>query len=239
MDRSAGSDIGRGGARSRGFLLERLNEQARGAGADLPIHLNTPYVNTIRPEDGSAVSGRPRHGAPHQEPDPLERHGHGGATRTSTTPASAATSPPTRRSPRCSKSASTISFTPAMATSPAISSISRATPRPASTRAPSSKAASPKQHLRNFRHELRDTPGLSSYPHPWLMPDFWQLPHRLHGPRPHQFHLPGALHALPRKPRPHPGHPAQDLGVPGRWRDGRARIDGLAHRWAPAKSSTT
>jgi len=33
------------------FLLERLNEQARGAGADLPIHLNTPYVNTIRPED--------------------------------------------------------------------------------------------------------------------------------------------------------------------------------------------
>jgi pyruvate dehydrogenase E1 component len=31
-------------------------------------------------------------------------------------------------------------------------------------------------HLRNFRHELRDTPGLSSYPHPWLMPDFWQFP---------------------------------------------------------------
>jgi pyruvate dehydrogenase E1 component len=32
------------------------------------------------------------------------------------------------------------------------------------------------QHLINFRHELRDTPGLSSYPHPWLMPDFWQFP---------------------------------------------------------------
>ncbi len=32
------------------------------------------------------------------------------------------------------------------------------------------------QHLSNFRHELRDTPGLSSYPHPWLMPDFWQFP---------------------------------------------------------------
>jgi pyruvate dehydrogenase E1 component len=31
-------------------------------------------------------------------------------------------------------------------------------------------------HLKNFRHELRDTPGLSSYPHPWLMPDFWQFP---------------------------------------------------------------
>ena len=32
------------------------------------------------------------------------------------------------------------------------------------------------QHLLNFRHELRDHPGLSSYPHPWLMPDFWQFP---------------------------------------------------------------
>jgi pyruvate dehydrogenase E1 component len=32
------------------------------------------------------------------------------------------------------------------------------------------------QHLLNFRHELRDTPGVSSYPHPWLMPDFWQFP---------------------------------------------------------------
>ena len=32
------------------------------------------------------------------------------------------------------------------------------------------------QHLQNFRHELREHPGLSSYPHPWLMPDFWQFP---------------------------------------------------------------
>jgi pyruvate dehydrogenase E1 component len=32
------------------------------------------------------------------------------------------------------------------------------------------------EDLLNFRHELRDTPGLSSYPHPWLMPHFWQFP---------------------------------------------------------------
>ena len=30
--------------------------------------------------------------------------------------------------------------------------------------------------LKNFRHELRGEPGLSSYPHPWLMKDFWQFP---------------------------------------------------------------
>jgi pyruvate dehydrogenase E1 component len=32
------------------------------------------------------------------------------------------------------------------------------------------------QHLFNFRHDLRETPGLSSYPHPWLMPEFWRFP---------------------------------------------------------------
>ncbi len=32
------------------------------------------------------------------------------------------------------------------------------------------------EHLINFRHELRDKPGLPSYPHPWLMPNFWQFP---------------------------------------------------------------
>ncbi|MBK8127558.1 MAG: pyruvate dehydrogenase (acetyl-transferring), homodimeric type [bacterium] len=32
------------------------------------------------------------------------------------------------------------------------------------------------EQLRNFRHELRPEGGLSSYPHPWLMPNFWQFP---------------------------------------------------------------
>ena len=32
------------------------------------------------------------------------------------------------------------------------------------------------QQLENFRRELRPGGGLSSYPHPWLMPEFWQFP---------------------------------------------------------------
>ncbi len=32
------------------------------------------------------------------------------------------------------------------------------------------------QHLKNFRRELEPGGGLSSYPHPWLMPNFWQFP---------------------------------------------------------------
>ncbi|MGA2544584.1 MAG: pyruvate dehydrogenase (acetyl-transferring), homodimeric type [Verrucomicrobiota bacterium] len=32
------------------------------------------------------------------------------------------------------------------------------------------------RHLHNFRRELAEGGGLSSYPHPYLMPDFWQFP---------------------------------------------------------------
>ncbi|MFY9584067.1 MAG: pyruvate dehydrogenase (acetyl-transferring), homodimeric type [Candidatus Acidiferrales bacterium] len=32
------------------------------------------------------------------------------------------------------------------------------------------------EQMENFRRELRPGGGLSSYPHPWLMPDFWEFP---------------------------------------------------------------
>ncbi|MDA0659405.1 MAG: pyruvate dehydrogenase (acetyl-transferring), homodimeric type [Planctomycetota bacterium] len=32
------------------------------------------------------------------------------------------------------------------------------------------------ENLVNFRRELQPVRGLSSYPHPWLMPDFWEFP---------------------------------------------------------------
>ena len=59
------------------------------------------------------------------------------------------------------------------------------------------------EDLAHFRQEItaraRGLRGLSSYPHPWLMPDFWQF-HRLDGNRPDQRHLSGPLHALPGTP---------------------------------------
>lgn len=33
-----------------------------------------------------------------------------------------------------------------------------------------------KKQMENFRRELQPGGGLSSYPHPWLMPEFWQFP---------------------------------------------------------------
>lgn len=32
------------------------------------------------------------------------------------------------------------------------------------------------EHMYNFRRELQQGGGLSSYPHPWLMPHFWEFP---------------------------------------------------------------
>ncbi|CAI8029456.1 Pyruvate dehydrogenase E1 component [Geodia barretti] len=32
------------------------------------------------------------------------------------------------------------------------------------------------EQLENFRNELKPGGGLASYPHPWLMPDFWEFP---------------------------------------------------------------
>ena len=51
------------------------------------------------------------------------------------------------------------------------------------------------EQLANYRQEVGGN-GLCSYPHPWLMPDFWQFPTGLDGHRADQRHLPGAFHAL-------------------------------------------
>ncbi len=43
-------------------------------------------------------------------------------------------------------------------------------------RAHFSKDESAEHQLENFRRELAEGGGLSSYPHPWLMKDFWEFP---------------------------------------------------------------
>ncbi len=56
-------------------------------------------------------------------------------------------------------------------------SFSGARPRRGSTHGRFSPAASPKgPSQETFARELQPLPGLSSYPHPWLMPNFWEFP---------------------------------------------------------------
>ena len=70
--------------------------------------------------------------------------------------------------------------------------------------------------------------GLSSYPHPWLMPDFWQFSHRIDGIGSDDGHFPGALRALPRASRHRSPIRPQGLGVPGRRQAGTR----FPNRWA-------
>jgi pyruvate dehydrogenase E1 component len=55
-------------------------------------------------------------------------------------------------------------------------------------------------HLQRFRREVERGKGLSSYPHPWLMPDYWQFPTVSMGLGP-IGDLSGALHELPAQSR--------------------------------------
>ncbi len=90
--------------------------------------------------------------------------------------------------------------------------------------------------LQNFRRELSEGGGLSSYPHPYLMPDFWQFPTVSMGLGPADRDLPRALQPLPRRPRPARALRRQGLGPARRRRDGRARV---ARRHHPRRARAT
>ena len=157
------------------FLMFKLLKRARQLQIGLPGLIQTRYINTITPEQEPCVPGRRADGAAHPPPHPLERRGDG-----------AAREPPLpghRRAPldlrlgghpvrgRASTTSSAARTTPAAATR----SSSRATRRPASTRARSSRGACRESQLDHFRREIGGK-GLTSYPHPRLMPDFWEFP---------------------------------------------------------------
>ncbi len=88
----------------------------------------------------------------------------------------------------------------------------RATARPACMRAPTSKAACPKRSSSSFRQEVGGG-GLSSYPHPWLMPDFWQFPTVSMGLGPMMAIYQARFHALHGEPRPGAAHPTARSGA--------------------------
>ena len=157
-------------------ILERLRAHATVNGIDLPFTANTPYANTIphRLEPPSRAIRK----------SSAESRAWSAGTRWpwscapiawSTT--SAATFPPYASAATLYEVGFNHFFRGAHATiSKATPSTSRATPRPACTRAHFWKAGCPRKKLENFRRELKPGGGLSSYPHPWLMPDFWEYP---------------------------------------------------------------
>ena len=121
----------------------------------------------------------------------------------------------------------------------ATSSTSRATPRPASTRAPSSKAGFDETQLENFRRELKRRRRAVVVSASVADARLLGVPDGVDGPRPDHGDLPGALQALPRRSRPEADVEREGLGVPRRRRDRRARSRSARSRCRRARSSTT
>ncbi len=70
-------------------------------------------------------------------------------------------------------------------------------------------------------------PGLSSYPHPWLMPDFWQFPTVSMGLGPISAIYQARFMRYLENRGIIPETAAQGVGVPGRRRNATSR-----NRWA-------
>ena len=169
------SVLERGGADRAHFLLEKLIDKARRSGAYLPFTANTAYVNTIplstqRPIPGDqAIEHRIRSVirwnaaamVVHANRKSSELGGHIASF------ASAATLYDVGfshffRAPDDENQGDLVFFQGHSA--PGVYARAFLEGRLSEIQ------------LRAFRQEALDKNGLSSYPHPWLMPDFWQFP---------------------------------------------------------------
>jgi len=157
------------------YLLEKLTEHARQGGVDLPVHLNTPYINTIRPE---AEVPYPGDRAMERRIKSLVRWN-----------AMAMVVRQNKYDPGIGGHISTYAslatllevgfnhfFHASYGDQPGDLVYFQGHASPGVYSRAFLEGRLTEDHLKNFRHELRDTPGLSSYPHPWLMPDFWKFP---------------------------------------------------------------
>ncbi len=167
--------IQQGGAERVRQILQQLQIRAQAAGVQLPFTANTPYINTIPPEQQPVYPGSREierriksiirwNAMAMVVRANREETGIGGHISTY---ASAATLYEVGfnhffRAPTEEQEGDIVYFQ------------GHATPG-IYARAYLEGRLTPEQ-LRNFRRELREGGGLSSYPHPWLMPDFWQFP---------------------------------------------------------------
>jgi pyruvate dehydrogenase E1 component len=157
------------------FLLDTLTAIASQAGVNAASGVTTPYVNTIRPEDQAAFPGnrdlerkiksavRWNAMAMVQRANSLGR-GTGGHIATF---ASAAT---------LYEIGQNHFFHGPTATHPGDVVFYQGHASPGMYARAFLEGRLTESHLDHFRLELAEGGGLSSYPHPWLMPDFWQYP---------------------------------------------------------------
>ena len=156
-------------------LLRALTRRARQAGVDLPIQLNTPYVNTIRVEE--------------EEPYPGDRLIERRIKSLVRWNAMAMVHRQNKKDPGIGGHISTYSslatlievgfnhfFRARYGDEPGDFLYLQGHASPGIYARAFLAGMFTEEQINNFRHELRDKPGLSSYPHPWLMPYFWRFP---------------------------------------------------------------
>jgi pyruvate dehydrogenase E1 component len=165
---------GAGPERGR-FLLERLAAHAKSSGVEIPTQFNTPYVNTIPvsqevPYPGDRALERRVKSLVRWNAMAMvtnqNRHDHGIGGHIATY-ASLAT---------ILEVAFNHFFRASYGDQPGDFVYFQGHASPGVYARAFLEGRLTEQDLANFRHELRDTPGLSSYPHPWLMKNFWSFP---------------------------------------------------------------
>ncbi|HEY6305381.1 MAG TPA: pyruvate dehydrogenase (acetyl-transferring), homodimeric type [Candidatus Angelobacter sp.] len=156
-------------------LLDALTRRARAAGVDLPIQLNTPYVNTIPVSE--------------EFPYPGDRALERRIKSLIRWNAMAMVHRQNKKDPGIGGHISTFSslatllevgfnhfFHAHYGDQPGDFVYFQGHASPGVYARAFLEGRFTQQQVENFRHELRETPGLASYPHPWLMPDFWRFP---------------------------------------------------------------
>jgi len=156
-------------------LLDALTQRARKAGVDVPVQLNTPYVNTIPVQEE----------VPYPGDRALERR----IKSVIRWNAMAMVHRQNKKDPGIGGHISTYSslatllevgynhfFHATHGNQPGDFVFFQGHASPGVYARAFLEGRLTQEQVENFRHELRDTPGLSSYPHPWLMPNFWRFP---------------------------------------------------------------
>jgi pyruvate dehydrogenase E1 component len=156
-------------------VLEALTRRAQESGVDLPVQLNTPYVNTIPADEEVAYPGDRA----------LERR----IKSLIRWNAMAMVHRQNKKDPGIGGHISTFSsvatlfevgfnhfFHASYGDQPGDFVYFQGHASPGVYSRAFLEGRISQEQVGNFRHELRDKPGLSSYPHPWLMKDFWSFP---------------------------------------------------------------
>ncbi|HEY6351935.1 MAG TPA: pyruvate dehydrogenase (acetyl-transferring), homodimeric type [Candidatus Angelobacter sp.] len=156
-------------------LIEALTHRARESGIDLPVQLNTPYINTIPKED--------------EYPYPGDRAIERRIKSLIRWNALAMVHRQNKKDPGIGGHISTYSslatllevgfnhfFHATYGDQPGDFVYFQGHASPGVYGRAFLEGRLTQDQVENFRHELRGKPGLSSYPHPWLMPEFWRFP---------------------------------------------------------------